>query len=338
MKDKFDENVLERLSFFLEEVLKREKKVIEGAPYDYVQPDEALHPEIKYWSPNHTTHHDLQWLLQCVYNDDVSFTNQVMNTLVVKFFGPNECILNCLGEEQFRPGLVIDFERLPQDKDYLKFIHENLLAARAMKKPMWGTYELHTSLQTAAKHHAGHSDWSNMIEWIASMKDNLVTFYQRKDVTMEDSFNKLCEYRGIGAYYGYNTSIKLARIKGVAITEDEEFVVAGSGATKTLNELYPNMKKDKVTPPDVLRYLRDNQSTIFGIDFSQYTDVLRQELKPHEANKKLLEDRMTIFGIEVTCCQFSVYNRFLENPDLIDRRKVPFNVAPAEPRPILLEF
>ena len=38
-----------------------------------------------------------------------------------------------------------------EDKDYIQFIRNNLDKATKNKQPIWGTTELHTSIQTAAR-------------------------------------------------------------------------------------------------------------------------------------------------------------------------------------------
>jgi hypothetical protein len=117
------------------------------------------------------------------------------------------------------------------------------------------------------------------------------------------------------------------------IHENEDFVTPGAGATMTLLKLYPDMKHDGYTPADVVVYLRDHQETLFDID-DTHRPVIHQFLKPHDKDK-MFTDRLTTFGCEVTCCQFSVYERFLNNPALIDRRKQPFKLNSTKP---LLEF
>jgi hypothetical protein len=254
--------------------------------------------------------------MEYIFKPEVSLTNKILNAFAVKFYGPSQAILNAIGATEYSTKNLIDFERLPEDKDYLAEIDANLLRSREEGKEQWGKTELRTSLQTAAKKFAGHSRWSNMIEWIASFKtDGLIDFYAAGP-TMEQAFNKITSYTGIGNYYGYHANSNLARCFDVSMNENENFVIAGPGAAATLARLYPNAKKDKVSNMDILLYMRDHQDELF-----EHDDVdrraLTQELKPGQ-----IVDKLTSFGCEITCCQFNVFTRFQAEPELIERRKL----------------
>lgn len=323
MIDKFDKVVLAQLKYFLKEINKREVLIQQGRKDEYVEPNPALQIDVMYWHPNRTRHGEVEWLMKYIFNEKVSFTNMILNSFAVKFYGPAQAILNAIGKDEFSTDNLIDFERLPEDKDYMEFIRQNLLRARAEKKEQWGTTELRTSLQTAAREHVGgkvgETDWSDMIAWISSFKnDGLIDFYA-SGPTMRQAFDRITSYRGIGNYYGYHANSNLARCYAVSMNENEDFVIAGPGAHKTLERLYPNAKKDKVMDQDILLYLRDNQDWIF-----EHEDIdklaLSQHLKPTQ-----FVDRLTSFGCEILCCQASVYARFMENPQLIDARKLELN-------------
>lgn len=319
MIDKFDKVVLADLKSFLKEINHREVLIADGKPEEYKEPHPALQIDVMYWHPNRTRHDEVDWLMKYVFHDGVSFTNKILNSFVVKFYGPSQAILNALNETEYSTSHLIDFDRLPHDKAYMEFLDKNLVMARDEKKEQWGKTELRTSLQTTAKKFAGHSRWSNMIEWIASFKtDGLIDFYA-KGPTMKQSFDKITEYAGIGNYYGYHSNANLARCFDVSINENEDFVIAGPGAMATINRLYPGHRKDKVDPMDILLYMRDNQDKIFEHDAVDKR-ALTQTLKPGQT-----VDYLTSFGCEITCCQFNVYTRFLQNPELIDNRKLEVN-------------
>ena len=50
------------------------------------------------------------------------------------------------------------------------------------------------------------------------------------------------------------------------MNENEDFVIAGPGASATLERLYPGHRKDKVDDMQILLYLRDNQDKIHPLD------------------------------------------------------------------------
>lgn len=319
MIDKFDKTVLAELKYFLKQINLREVLIAENRAAEYKEPHPALQIDVMYWHPNRTRHDEVDWLMKYIFCPEVSFTNKILNSFAVKFYGPSQAILNAINETTYSPQHLIDFDRLPHDKAYLAFIDQNLLDAREAGKEQWGKTELRTSLQTSAGKFAGHKRWSNMIEWIASFKtDGLIDFYAAGP-TMEQSFNKITEYAGIGNYYGYHSNSNLARCYDISINENEDFVIAGPGAMATITRLYPNYKKDKVDPMTLLLYIRDNQDKIFEHDDID-RKALTQYLKPTQ-----LVDSLTSFGCEITCCQFSVYSRFKQSPELIDRRKLEVN-------------
>lgn len=336
MIDKLDKQVLKELKGFLKQLNIREVLIQEGRAAEYKEPHPALQIDVMYWHPNRTRHDEVDWLMKYVFNAKNSLTNKILNAFAVKFYGPSKAILNAINETEYSPEHLIDFDRLPQDKAYMAWIDQNLIMAKDEGREQWGTTELRTSLQSAAKKFAGHSRWSNMVEWIASFKtDGLIDFYAAGP-TMEQAFNKITEYSGIGNYYGYHSNSNLARCFDVSINENEDFVIAGPGAMKTINRLYPNHKKDGVTPMQILLYIRDHQDKIFEHDEID-RKALHQTLKPGQ-----VVDFLTSFGCEITCCQFGVYNRFLESPELIDKRKLEVNKAKKEAAPnmssCLLEF
>lgn len=323
MIDKFDKKILAELKFFLKEINKREALIMDGRPDEYIEPCDALQIDVMYWHPNRTRHGEVDWLMKYIFNEDVSFTNKILNSMAVKFYGPAQAILNAINKDEFSSSNLIDFERLPEDVDYQEEIRRNLLRAREEKKEQWGTTELRTSLQQAAREYCGgkvgETDWANMIEWIASFKkDGLIDFYETRP-TMEQAFKKLTSYKGIGNYYGYHANSNLARCYDVSMNENEDFVIAGPGAHKTIEKLYPNQKRDKVSDQEILLYIRDHQDIIFEHDAID-RQALSQYLKPTQP-----VDFLTSFGCEITCCQFGVYQRFLEKPELINARKLEVN-------------
>jgi hypothetical protein len=335
MIDKFDKTVLDDLKFFLKEINLREVLISTGKADTYKEPHPALQIDVMYWHPNRTRHGEVEWLMNYIYKPEVSLTNKILNSFAVKFYGPSQAILNAIGKDEYSTQNLIDFEILPEDKDYMLFIDDNLMKSRELKKEQWGTTELRTSLQTAAKKHAGHSRWSNMIEWIASFKtDGLIDFYA-SNPTMEQAFNKITSYTGIGNYYGYHSNSNLARCFDLSMNENENFVIGGPGAAATLDRLYPASKKDKVSYQDILLYIRDNQDNIFDLESIDF-EALTQTLKPGQ-----IVNRLTSFGVEITCCQFNVFTRFKSNPDLIDRRKLEVNKQKKQVmaiKPGLIEF
>lgn len=63
-------------------------------------------------------------------------------------------------------------------------------------------------------------------------------------------------------------------------------------------------------------YIRDNQEKLFELNDIDKR-ALSQELKPGQYVSTL-----TSFDCEILCCQNNVFNRFKQEPELINRRKL----------------
>jgi hypothetical protein len=212
--------------------------VVDGRPIPYFHPNRSFHDEIIWLNKN------------LYYNPDVSFTNRLANSAIVKFYGPSRTLSIITGQADDLPYLVrtdkpyIDFEKLKTDAEYEYTLLSNINLAFANKEQLWGTTELRTSLQIAARNHARTAKSvyhhrslveprtgqtivqagvdpedrkmrpSDMIVWIKSLADEWSAFYQTKP-TMKGSYEYLTALRGIGPYYGYHFSSNLSRMPGV---------------------------------------------------------------------------------------------------------------------------
>lgn len=241
----------------------------------------------------------------------------------------------------------VKFDALLNDPDYELAIMQNIEAAFKNKQQIWGTTELRTSLQTEARNYsrlqrtpidnlvdpnADVSDRkmrpSDMIFWLKHLvHDHWLEFYSGKP-DMEESFKKLTSHRGIGNYYGYHFSSNLARMPGIGapqlieaewkqhfsllqkddpnlshgnIDENANYVMAGTGACITLQKLFPTIKIDSKTAMKLIIAIRDNQHEFFNISESDNSDL--------HLNKSTELGKFTTFGIEIACCQYSVFDR-----------------------------
>jgi len=264
--DSCDTSVRTRLGNFIREFNKREWSVRIGKTHesfeDYTKREYTHHPEfgtgfvvngrpIPYFHPNRSFHDEIIWLNSNLYYDPtVSFTNKLANSAIVKFYGPSRTLSIITGHASDLPYLTrtekayIDFNRLRSDEEYEYTLMRNIELASMRKQQLWGTTELRTSLQIAARNYARKHPTlvdkrgvsaayqnnfihplddaserkmrtSDMIAWIKSLTQDWADFYVRKP-TMKQSYEFLTSYRGIGPYYGYHFSSNLARMPGVA--------------------------------------------------------------------------------------------------------------------------
>jgi len=207
---------------------------------------------VPYFHPNRSFHDEIIWLNSKLYYDQtVKFNDKIVNSAIVKFYGPSRTLDIITGHASDLSYLkktkhpYISFELFDQDKDYEHSLMRNIELAAYHKEKLWGTTELRTSLQTAARDHAranptlidqlgveldgqvimpklsgarGKMNSSDMIHWIKHLSAKWIKFYETKP-TMEQSFNFLTQERGIGNYYGYHFSSNLARMPGVGAKE-----------------------------------------------------------------------------------------------------------------------
>lgn len=204
---------------------------------------------IPYFHPNRSFHDEIIWLnSNLYYRTDVTFENKLVNSAIVKFYGPSRTLSIITGHASDLPYLVrtelqfIDFQRLQVDEEYEYTLMRNIELASFHKEQLWGTTELRTSLQIASRNHGrnnptiidrrglsfnnkeiikSNSDssdrkmrTSDMIAWLKHLTPEWTRFYKSKP-TMKESYEFLTALRGIGPYYGYHFSSNLSRMPGV---------------------------------------------------------------------------------------------------------------------------
>jgi hypothetical protein len=204
---------------------------------------------IPYFHPNRSFHDEIIWLNSNLYfRPEVSFENKLVNSAIVKFYGPSRTLSIITGHVSDLPYVVrtelpyIDFKRIQEDEEYEYTLMRNIELASHHKEQLWGTTELRTSLQIASRNYARangtiidrrgltfnnrviiepNSDHtqrkmrtSDMIAWLKSLTPEWSRFYKTKP-TMQGSYEYLTALRGIGPYYGYHFSSNLSRMPGV---------------------------------------------------------------------------------------------------------------------------
>lgn len=261
-----DHDIRERFGAFIREFNKREWCVRIGKTHttfdDYAKTG-YVHQEqfgtgfvidgrpIPYFHPNRSFHDEIIWLNNNLYfQPEVSFENKLVNSAIVKFYGPSRTLSIITGHALDLPYLVrtelpyIDFQRIQEDSEYEYTLMRNIELASFHKEQLWGTTELRTSLQIASRNHGRANPTpidirgvsfngktvvessthgfherkmrtSDMIAWLKHLTPIWTKFYQTLP-TMKESYEFLTSYRGIGPYYGYHFSSNLSRMPGVA--------------------------------------------------------------------------------------------------------------------------
>lgn len=231
----------------------------------------------------------------------------------------------------------IDFDRVYHDQEYVETLRSNIAFARKHGHPIWTTTELHTSIQTESRNYCRgkyndptrKADSLDCVEWIAYLKHNGWMKKVIEESTLERAYNAYCSPRGVGPYFGGNSTLMIANLREAAYSHEENFCAPGGGAINTLNYLFEPLTKAgyKLNHLRLLQWMTEEQERLLPnlkvpVEFQNMDGWTGKILK-----KDML--RYTTNAFEVGCCQFSVYRKFLEQPDAIKRRlDVKFDLTP----------
>ena len=233
----------------------------------------------------------------------------------------------------------IQFKKTGIVGSYTKNLRSICKKAKKNKKRVWGTTELHTSIQTAGRRfvngwyrgkprHDDKGTWANVAEWIGSWthvpskKNPKLTVMEgiKSSTSIKEAFGVLTGETGIGEYYGYHCSTSNSVNPALLFSHDDTFVAPGPGARNTLELMFPGLKSSQVSFGDRVVWIRENQHEIMNLSFHKslwnFKNSYGVTIFKHEQNE------LKSYGTEVGLCQYSVYCRLKANPELISRRKV----------------
>lgn len=312
---------------------------------------------VPYFHPNRSFHDEIIWLNENLnYNSKATFEDRLINSAIVKFYGPSNTVK--IAVRNTGADFIV-YERLVSDKAYQLQLCENLESAAKSKEQIYGTTELRTSLQVAARNYARSIGGtpidhklgttpqelaerstrpSDILYWFTYMGPKFVNFYKTKP-DMKQSFEFLNSTRGIGNYYGYHFSCNLARMPDVGtliregnpgnIDEDDEFVVPGVGAMDTVNYFYADLEHS--ISAEVGRRLINAIRRDLD-NFFELSDEDESKMHMREVSEL---GYFTNFGCEISCCQYGVYRRLRENKKLaLKRAAAPISKESVGPKPI----
>ena len=361
LRNSIDWDILKDYEHFVKMVNRRtlfQKGIVES----YNPSDPALGLEVEYFHPSITADDRMVYIMENIVTvPGLKWQNVIGNTIISHFYGARG-VHNVLTGIDDNKKAHIDFVLLGKEQQdfkktgevgkYTQKLRKIAVAAKENKQKIWGTTELHTSIQTAGRRfvnawylgNARHDDkgtWSNVCEWIASWTHQPSGYNSKKTVMtgmreakdLYEGFLYLTGESMIGDYYGYHCSTSNSVNPKLNFSHDSKFVAPGPGACETLNLMFPNLSKKDVPLGERVVWIRENQKEILDIDFHKelwnYTT---------ESGIKIFEDEqneLKSYGTEVSLCQYSVYCRLKANPHLIKKRKVA-RAAPKKQSPELL--
>ena len=362
LRNSIDWDVLKDYEHFVKMVNKRtlfQKGILES----YTPTDPALGLEVEYFHPSITADDRMVYIMENIVTvPGLKWQNVIGNTIISHFYGARG-VHNVLTGIDDDKKAHIDFILLGKEQqqfketgevgEYTKKLRKIAVAAKENKQKIWGTTELHTSIQTAGRRfvnewylgNARHDDkgtWSNVSEWIASWTHQPSGYNPKKTVMtgmreakdLYEGFLYLTGENMIGDYYGYHCSTSNSVNPKLNFSHDSKFVAPGPGACETLELMFPNLSKKEVPLGERVVWIRENQKEILNIEF-------HKELWNYTTSNgiKIFEDEqneLKSYGTEVSLCQYSVYCRLKNNPHLIKKRKVA-RVAPKTQPKLLFE-
>jgi len=345
-----DPKVLESFEFFLNKVSERTDKAF-GLRSTYECDDPALGADVEYFGFNILQDDRMRYIIENIVSlpdHELSQANKIGNTIISHFYGARGIHTVMTGIKDPKKAHV-DFVRLNTDIPYLQSIKAEVSRSKHEGKKFYGTTELHTSLQTAARNFCRKkyneddrpASLMDILEWIADWTIDGTVNRILKVTSLEEMYNLLCEKPGVGDYYGYHCSTSNSVNPALAYQHDENFCSPGPGARDSLDRIFKPMKDAgfKLDYGDLTIWIRENQKTLFkSININPFFHNYLVN------GKKLFQDEqneLKVYGTEVGLCQFGVYCYLKENPHLISKRKVARSeddVEPTAKTASLLEF
>lgn len=303
----------------------------------YTAPIRALAPDVMYFQSLVLAPSDRRMLARDIIGvSHLSPEDKVCNASLSYWYGPTYILTYITGVTDTAKA-HIDFDRVYSDQAYVDTLRENIAFARKHGHPIWTTTELHTSIQTEGRNYCRlkyndpnrKADSLDIVEWIAHLKQQGWASKVIAAPTLVAAYEAYCEPRGVGPYFGGNSIMMAANLREAAYSHEENFCAPGGGAINTLEYLFEPLKVAgyKLNHLRLLQWLTDEQERLMPslkvpVEFQNLDGWTGKILKKDQL-------RYTANSFEVGCCQFSVYRKFLEQPDAIKRRlDVKFDLTP----------
>lgn len=313
-------------------------------PEDYIPPHPALGLEVEYFGFWATSDDRLRYIAENITtNPDLPLIDQIGNGLASHFYGARNVHQAMTGIDDPKKALI-DYTKLAQEQldfketgivgPYTQHLRVFLDEQKKKGIKLWGTTELHTSLQTAGRRwvnewylndrmnaHKGTS--ANVCEWIASFKNSGLM----QKMVDNSGLKSMCELLGtewgIGDYYKFHGGSDLSLCPMLNAYVDERYVIPGPGATFTLKKLYPGLSEREVSLEDRVIWYRENQEYLIGLppinEYFHDFEVNGINIFPEKINE------IKTTQAEVNHCQFGIYLNLVADPSKIAKRKVARN-------------
>jgi hypothetical protein len=328
----FNKEILKDFNWFLRKVNERaliQQGFTKQLAYEPVnrfrEQDPGLGWEVEYFHPTITLDDRMRYIGQVISQADMSAFNILSNTIISHFYGARGVHQTITGSNNPNDCFV-DFDQLAAgDNEYSMRLRETIdFESKVNKKPIWGTTELHTSIQAAARNYCRIKYDEperkfhpvDVVEWVASFKENGLSDHLYSCEHMEEAYNELTKLPGIGEYYGFHCGASTSVIPATKYHHDQRFVAPGPGARRTIFRLWPNAPRKLYA--EAIYFLREqaeNIGLVDGVDFHEQAFNIDGIFKEPQNSLKY-------YGTEVAACQFGIYLDIRNDPKACERRKV----------------
>ena len=294
--------------------------------------DLGLGENVEYFHPTITLDDRMRFIGTEIAQSRMSDTNIVGNTIISHFYGARGVHWVVSGKE----GTFVDFDRIADgDADYIKFLRNNIDKGIMNKQPIWGTTELHTSIQTSGRNYCrkkyNEPDRKfhpvDVSEWVASFRDTKIIEGMLAARDLSDVFTLLRTLPGVGEYYGFHCATSTSVLPQMKYHHDQRFVAPGPGAVYTIKLLWPGVPNKHLA--EAVYFIRENAKEI---GLTHEVDFHNQAHNIELSNGSKLfgesQDSLKYYGTEVLCCQYGVYLQIRDDAKACRRRQVARAKAP----------
>lgn len=290
--------------------------------------DHGLGINVEYFHPTITLDDRMRYIAENISTADMSFFNILGNTLISHFYGARG-VHSVLTQNTDVRTCYVDFDRFAaDDQSYIRQIRDNIDIGRKKNLPIWGTTELHTSIQAASRNYCRKKYGEpgrlfhpvDVCEWVAQFKHNGVFEGMKNATHLKEIYHLLKTQNGIGDYYGFHAAASSSVLPQLKYHHDQKFAAPGPGAIYTISKLWPTAPRKLCA--EAIYFLREQADEIGlteNVHFHEKAQNIYVNGQPIFSEP---QDSLKYYGTEVLCCQFGVYLQIRNDKALSERRKV----------------
>ena len=287
--------------------------------------DYGLGRDVEYFHPTITLDDRMRYIGRTISKADISDFSILCNTIISHFYGARGVHQTVTGSND-PEDCWVDFDRVDSnDQEYIHWLRETVQhETKVNKKPVWGTTELHTAIQGAARNFCRDKyedpqrlfHTTDVIEWVANFKTNGLANNLFKCDHIQDAYKELTKLKGVGEYYGFHCGASTSVLPQMKYHHDQRFVAPGPGARYTIKLMWPDAPSKLYA--EAIYFLREQGDNIGLTD-----DVYFHPSAYNIGNLfEFPQDGLKYYGTEVVSCQFGIYLQIREDKKACERRKV----------------